>query len=69
MIYFNTFILFQIITDRVTSPLELASQFTEKLAYMPKTFFIGVKVETFDLYEHFLTHLFIGPSTNVSSFK
>lgn len=30
-----------IITDCVTSPLELASQFSEKLAYMPKTFFIG----------------------------
>nr|CAH0103742.1 unnamed protein product [Daphnia galeata] len=30
-----------IITDRVTSPLELASQFSEKLAYMPKTFFVG----------------------------
>lgn len=30
-----------IITDRVTSPLELASQFSEKLAFMPKTFFVG----------------------------
>ena len=33
----------QIVTDRVTSPVELASQFSEKLAYMPKTFFIGVQ--------------------------
>ncbi|XP_055340855.1 UDP-N-acetylglucosamine--peptide N-acetylglucosaminyltransferase 110 kDa subunit-like isoform X2 [Paramacrobiotus metropolitanus] len=30
-----------IVTDRVTSPLELAEQFTEKLAYMPDTFFVG----------------------------
>lgn len=30
-----------IITDAVTSPLELASQYSEKLAYMPYTYFIG----------------------------
>ncbi|KAK2711991.1 UDP-N-acetylglucosamine--peptide N-acetylglucosaminyltransferase 110 kDa subunit-like isoform X2 [Artemia franciscana] len=30
-----------IITDKVTSPLHLAHQYSEKLAYMPKTFFIG----------------------------
>ena len=30
-----------IITDKVTSPLNLASQYTEMLAYMPHTFFIG----------------------------
>ena len=30
-----------IITDRVTSPLKLAHQFSEKLAYMKDTFFIG----------------------------
>lgn len=30
-----------IITDRVTSPIHLADQYSEKLAYMPKTFFIG----------------------------
>ena len=30
-----------IITDSVTSPLELAEQYSEKLAYMPYTFFIG----------------------------
>nr|AAB63465.1 O-linked GlcNAc transferase [Caenorhabditis elegans] len=30
-----------IITDAVTSPLRLANAFTEKLAYMPHTFFIG----------------------------
>ena len=30
-----------IVTDRVTSPLELADSYSEKLAYMPETFFIG----------------------------
>lgn len=30
-----------IITDKVTSPLHLATQYSEKLAYMPHTFFIG----------------------------
>ncbi|XP_036359851.1 UDP-N-acetylglucosamine--peptide N-acetylglucosaminyltransferase 110 kDa subunit isoform X2 [Octopus sinensis] len=30
-----------IITDAVTSPLYLANQYSEKLAYMPNTFFIG----------------------------
>jgi protein O-GlcNAc transferase len=30
-----------IITDKQTSPMELASQYSEKLAYMPYTFFIG----------------------------
>ena len=30
-----------IITDKQTSPLALASQYSEKLAYMPDTFFIG----------------------------
>lgn len=30
-----------IITDKVTSPLELADQYSERLAYMPHTFFVG----------------------------
>ena len=30
-----------LITDVVTSPLELVSQYSEKLAYMPYTYFIG----------------------------
>jgi len=30
-----------LITDRVTSPLSLAAQYTEKLAYMKDTFFVG----------------------------
>ena len=30
-----------IITDQVTSPSHLADQYSEKLAYMPRTFFVG----------------------------
>lgn len=30
-----------IITDKMTSPIELAPQYSEKLAYMPDTFFVG----------------------------
>lgn len=30
-----------LVTDVVTSPLELASQYSEKLAYMPYTYFVG----------------------------
>lgn len=30
-----------IISDKETSPVELAEQYSEKLAYMPNTFFIG----------------------------
>lgn len=30
-----------IVTDEITSPLSLASQYSEKLAFMPHTFFIG----------------------------
>lgn len=30
-----------IITDQVTSPIDLAHAYSEKLAYMPHTFFIG----------------------------
>lgn len=30
-----------IITDKETSPIEVAEQYSEKLAYMPNTFFIG----------------------------
>ncbi|KRX38013.1 UDP-N-acetylglucosamine-peptide N-acetylglucosaminyltransferase, partial [Trichinella murrelli] len=36
-----------IITDRVTSPLHLAHAYTEKLAYMPHTFFIGDHMQMF----------------------
>ena len=30
-----------IITDCSTSPIEVADQYSEKLAYMPHTFFVG----------------------------
>lgn len=30
-----------IVTDKETSPLEVAEQYSEKMAYMPNTFFIG----------------------------
>lgn len=30
-----------IVTDKITSPLDLAYQYSEKLAYMPDTFFLG----------------------------
>lgn len=30
-----------LITDAVTSPLELSHQYSEKLAFMPHTYFIG----------------------------
>ena len=33
-----------IITDKQTSPLELAHQYSEKLALMPNTFFIGTLI-------------------------
>ncbi|XP_014677041.1 PREDICTED: UDP-N-acetylglucosamine--peptide N-acetylglucosaminyltransferase 110 kDa subunit-like isoform X2 [Priapulus caudatus] len=36
-----------LVTDKVTSPLELASQYSEKLAYMPHTFFIGDHMQMF----------------------
>ncbi|CAK5116305.1 unnamed protein product [Meloidogyne enterolobii] len=39
-----------IITDAITSPIELAHAYSEKLAYMPHTFFIGDHV-------HMLAHL------------
>ena len=36
-----------LITDVVTSPLELASQYIKKLAYMSHTYFIGDHWQTF----------------------
>lgn len=30
-----------IVSDKETSPVEVAEQYSEKLAYMPHTFFIG----------------------------
>nr|KAG5706214.1 hypothetical protein BaRGS_019541 [Batillaria attramentaria] len=36
-----------IVTDSVTSPLELADQYSEKLAYMRNTFFVGDHMQMF----------------------
>lgn len=36
-----------LVTDKVTSPIELANQYSEKLAYMPYTFFIGDHMQMF----------------------
>ncbi|CAG0902956.1 unnamed protein product, partial [Cyprideis torosa] len=36
-----------IVTDSVTSPVELAAHYSEKLAYMPDTFFIGDHAQMF----------------------
>lgn len=33
-----------IITDKATSPVEFAHQYSEKLAYMSNTFFVGKKI-------------------------
>ena len=41
-----------IVTDKITSPLHLATQYSEKLAYMPHTFFIGD-------HRHMFPHLLI----------
>lgn len=30
-----------LITDRITSPMKLSTQYSEKLAFMPDTFFVG----------------------------
>lgn len=36
-----------LITDKVTSPIQLAHQYSEKLAHMPNTFFIGDHMQMF----------------------
>ncbi|CAE1308336.1 OGT [Acanthosepion pharaonis] len=45
-----------IITDAVTSPLDLADQYSEKLAYMPNTFFIG---DHRHMFQHLVERVFI----------
>lgn len=46
-----------IITDKETSPVEVAEQYSEKLAYMPNTFFIGDHANMFP-------HLKVSPLSN-----
>lgn len=45
-----------IISDKETSPIEVAEQYSEKLAYMPNTFFIGDHANMFP-------HLKVCPSS------
>ena len=45
-----------IITDKETSPMDVAEQYSEKLAYMPNTFFIGDHANMFP-------HLKVRPSS------
>jgi len=49
-----------IITDRITSPIELAHQYTEKLAYMPDTFFVGDHKQMFP---HLIERVIISDSS------
>lgn len=51
-----------IVTDVVTSPVELASQYSEKLAFMPSTYFIGDHRQMFPhLQERLIVSDRIGP--------
>jgi len=49
-----------IITDKVTSPIEFADQFSEKLAYMPDTFFVGDHKQMFP---HLIERVIISDSS------
>lgn len=49
-----------IITDEVTSPLDLADQYSEKLAYMPDTFFVGDHKQMFP---HLIERVIISDSS------
>lgn len=51
-----------IVTDKQTSPLELADQYSEKLAYMPHTFFLGDHKQMFP---HLSERLVMMASNNV----
>lgn len=47
-----------IVTDKETSPVEVAEQYSEKLAYMPHTFFIGDHANMFPhLKVCFISHI------------
>jgi len=50
-----------IITDKQTSPLHLADQYSEKLAYLPNTFFIGDHMRMFP---HLKERVIMADSTN-----
>lgn len=53
-----------IVTDSVTSPIELASQYSEKLAYMPYTYFIGDHKQMFP---HLKERIIVSDKSNSSS--
>lgn len=45
-----------IVTDKETSPAEVAEQYSEKMAYMPHTFFIG---DHANMFPHLKVRLYI----------
>jgi protein O-GlcNAc transferase len=50
-----------IVTDRVTSPLELSHLYSEKLAYMPDTFFIG---DHWQMFPHLIERVILNSGNN-----
>uniref|UniRef100_T1JCD7 protein O-GlcNAc transferase n=1 Tax=Strigamia maritima TaxID=126957 RepID=T1JCD7_STRMM len=52
-----------LITDRVTSPIEVSQQYSEKLAYMPNTFFIG---DHRHMFPHMVERAVINTKDNLS---
>lgn len=56
-----------LITDEVTCPVELASQYSEKLAFMPHTYFVGDHKQMFPhLKERMLLSEKLGPKKDVA---
>lgn len=56
-----------LVTDIVTSPIELAAQYSEKLAYMPHTYFIGDHKQMFPhLCERIILSDILGCNKNVA---
>lgn len=50
-----------IVTDKITSPIELASQYSEKLAFMPDTFFVG---DHKNMFPHLIERVILTTETN-----
>lgn len=55
-----------IVTDIVTSPVELANQYSEKLAFMPSTYFIGDHKQMFPHLKVCCSNYFAGWKTNLT---
>lgn len=51
-----------IVTDRITSPIELADQYSEKLAHMPETFFLG---DHRQMFPHLIERVILSESTTI----